>query len=107
MAGSVLRVAILVSGIVCGLAALTAQGQTFTLLHKFSGADGAYPASSVILDSSGNIYGATQGGGADSGGTVFRPDPQRNETVLHSFAGSPADGAAPEGDLVADAEGNL
>lgn len=95
------------AGIVCGLAAVAAQGQTFTLLHKFDGSDGARPSASVILDSSGNIYGTTPQGGTHFGGTVFRLDPQGNETVLHSFAGSPDDGAAPEGDLAADAEGNL
>jgi uncharacterized repeat protein (TIGR03803 family) len=108
MAGSVVRVTIVMLGILCGVAAVGAQGQTFTLLHAFTnGDDGGFPAASVILDSSGNIYGTTRGGGTNSLGTVFRFDPEGNETVLHSFAGSPGDGAGPEADLLADAAGNL
>src|SRR6266567_357657 len=50
-------------------------------------------------------------GGASSNcpgrcGTVFKLDTSGNETVLHSFTGSP-DGASPYGALVMDTAGNL
>lgn len=107
MTRSVLRGIVILLGTWCGLAAVVAQGQTFTLLHAFTGGtDGAFPSAGVIVDSSGNIYGTTRGGGAKFVGTVFRFDPEGNETILHSFTDSP-DGAAPEADLVADAAGNL
>jgi uncharacterized repeat protein (TIGR03803 family) len=37
---------------------------------------------------------------------VFKLDPASNETVLHSFSGSP-DGAGPAGSLIRDSAGNL
>ena len=59
------------------------------------------------MDALGNLYATTGGGGAFGGGTVFRLDSARNETVLHNFAGSPDDGAGPSGALILDTAGNL
>ncbi|MBN3763277.1 choice-of-anchor tandem repeat GloVer-containing protein [Burkholderia sp. Ac-20365] len=44
-----------------------------TLLHSFTGtgADGQNPVASLILDSSGNLFGTTNSGGSASVGTVF------------------------------------
>jgi len=42
-----------------------ASGWSYTSLHDFTGTngDGAYPASNVVFDASGNLYGtATRGG---------------------------------------------
>ncbi len=46
---------------------------TETALHFFAGSpsDGNQPASDLILDANGNIFGTTLGGGASSFGTVF------------------------------------
>jgi uncharacterized repeat protein (TIGR03803 family) len=78
-----------------------------TVLHSFKGgADGGVPASPVIRDSSGNLYGETSGVGAGSGGTVFKLDANGNETVLHAFSGG-QDGSQPYGGLVQDHKGNL
>jgi uncharacterized repeat protein (TIGR03803 family) len=79
-----------------------------TLLHSFaSNPDGADPHGSLVGDLEGNGYGTTQYGGTAGGyGTVFKLDAQGNETLLHSFAGTP-DGEDPEAGLVRDPEGNL
>ena len=95
-------------GIVYSLAAAGAYGQTFTILHTFTGSpDAGYPVAGVVLDSRGNIYGATMFDGANQAGAVFRIDSDGNETVLHSFGASPGDGVFPEGGLVEDAKGNV
>jgi uncharacterized repeat protein (TIGR03803 family) len=50
---------------------------TETILHSFqdNGKDGAYPGTSLIFDSFGNLYGTTAAGGEKSGGTVFELTP--------------------------------
>jgi uncharacterized repeat protein (TIGR03803 family) len=55
----------------------TAGGRwTEKILHSFgSGADGANPIASLILDSSGNLYGTTFAGGLYDGGVVFQIKP--------------------------------
>jgi uncharacterized repeat protein (TIGR03803 family) len=68
---------------------------TETVLHSFTGSDGANPQASVILDAADNIYGTTYYGGAHSLGTVFMLTPTGTESVLHSFGGYPSDGAYP------------
>ena len=87
---------------------------TETVLYSFLGAagDGAGPASALLLDKGGNLYGTTAGGGASAGsyGTVFKLAPDGNggwtETILHSFNGN--DGGGPmDAPLVSDAQGNL
>jgi uncharacterized repeat protein (TIGR03803 family) len=96
----------------CGVAfKIDASGKE-TVLHRFTGkADGAYPIGSVTLDSSGNLYGATNSGGdrsCDQGygcGTVFKLDASGKLTTLHTFTGT--DGASPNGGLTLDTGGNL
>jgi uncharacterized repeat protein (TIGR03803 family) len=82
-----------------------------TVLYSFTGGPGgAYPSSSLIEDSAGNLYGTTSSGGDFGYGNVFELTPSSNgwtETVLYSFAGGPSDGNAPSTNLVRDAEGNL
>jgi len=86
-----------------------------TVLHSFTGgADGADPATGLVRDAAGNLYGNTGAGGdlacgGGSGcGVVFKLDTTGKETVLHRFTGG-ADGAAPStaAGLVRDAAGNL
>jgi uncharacterized repeat protein (TIGR03803 family) len=54
------------------------DGWTYTSLHDFTGQSdptGAYPSSSLIIDSDGNIYGTASEGGTNDGGTVFEITP--------------------------------
>lgn len=49
-----------------------ANGQwTEKVLYAFDSSDGAEPASGLIMDSNGNLYGNTNTGGANDLGTVF------------------------------------
>jgi uncharacterized repeat protein (TIGR03803 family) len=89
----------------------------FTVLHSFptGSQDGLLPSGAAI-GPDGNFYAVTQiGGGTGCGGSgcgiVFELSPtatgQWKETVLHHFAGSPADGSDPFAPLIFDAAGNV
>ena len=88
-------------------ATLSAQAQTYDVLHNFTGgADGAIPQASLVLDAAGNLYGTTSAGGTSNLGTIFKLDANGTKTVLHSFAGG-TDGATPQAGLTRDAAGNF
>jgi uncharacterized repeat protein (TIGR03803 family) len=92
-----------------------AQGSwSLTVLYNFTGgADGANPASPLIFDAAGNLYGTTDSGGANSKGTVFELSASQGggwtENVLYSFCQQPgcADGSYPASGVVMDNSGNL
>jgi uncharacterized repeat protein (TIGR03803 family) len=100
---------------------ITPAGQE-TVLHSFTGCesghgcgiaastDGARPLAGLIQASDGNLYGTTQAGGVNQGGTVFKVTLGGEETVLHSFDAlinvSP-DGSSPTASLVQASDGNL
>ena len=90
--------------------AVIAGAQTYSVLYSFAGPpDGAEPETPVTLDATtGNLYGTTSFGGSGGCdcGTVFELTPTGVETVLHSFAGAPDDGAQPY-DVFLDAKGHL
>lgn len=86
---------------------ITVSAQTPTTLHSFNGADGRSPESTLVQDSDGNFYGTTPLGGAHAKGTVFKIDSTGSLTTLHSFNGSPTDGAVPVGGLVQGSDGNF
>jgi uncharacterized repeat protein (TIGR03803 family) len=86
-------------------------------LHKFGAfhGDGIAPESGLILDQSGNVYGATVSGGSHACGlggcgTVFRLTPESNgswrETILYNFEAG-GNGFYPDGQLAMDKAGNL
>jgi uncharacterized repeat protein (TIGR03803 family) len=88
-----------------------------SVLHTFGGTnDGQYPTGNLIFDSSGNLYGTTEGGGTHGngqenvGGTAFKLAPKSEgswtETVMHSF-GSGHDGVSPRANLVEDSSRNF
>jgi uncharacterized repeat protein (TIGR03803 family) len=88
-----------------------------TVLHSFSGPDGATPAAALVFDASGNLYGTTWQGGpqcmffSNGCGVVFKLRPRSDgtwtESVLYKFKGGASDGAAPFGSLILDKAGNL
>ena len=90
-------------------------GWTESVIHIFGGAnDGAYPMASLILDSAGNLYGTTYGGGQGQCylgcGTVFELSHSGGswtETQLYTFSGYPSDGANPRSVLGRDTAGNF
>ncbi len=80
-----------------------------TVLYSFTGgSDGGEPWGRLLRDSQGNFYGTTylDGGLQLSFGVVFKLTSSGVETVVHSFTGG-SDGGHPNGDLIADAQGNL
>jgi len=92
---------------------LTQSGSnwTETLLHHFcGGTDGARPASSMIMDDAGNMYGGTPGaypGYGSQRGSAFMMAPSSggwNYSVIYTFAEY---GGGPAGSLVMDKAGNL
>jgi uncharacterized repeat protein (TIGR03803 family) len=77
-----------------------------TVLHRFNGTAGGYPAGGLVRDKAGNLYGTTKIGGSLNDGTVFMMSKTGKETVLHDFTGP--DGAYPYlTSLLMDAKGNL
>jgi uncharacterized repeat protein (TIGR03803 family) len=76
-----------------------------TTLHVFTGPDGQFPETGLLLGADGNFYGTTTSGGATDNGTVFRISATGAFTLLHSFTGT--DGGFPLGTLVTGADGNL
>jgi uncharacterized repeat protein (TIGR03803 family) len=86
-----------------------ASGQETVLYNFTGGSDGSTPLASLISDSSGNLYGTTEYGGAYANGTVFELTQSTGgwtETVLHSF-GNGSDGGNPWPGVIFDAVGNL
>jgi uncharacterized repeat protein (TIGR03803 family) len=89
------------------------NGWTETILYTFpdsgSGPDGDGPAGGVVMDCEGNLYGVTQGGGANGLGAVYQlslqKDGQFKESVIHSFDRN--DGAQPLSGLTIDRNGIL
>jgi uncharacterized repeat protein (TIGR03803 family) len=85
---------------------ITASGsEDVVYSFKASPNDGAYPWASLTYVN-GTLYGTTSEGGAQDDGTVFKVTTSGVESVLHSFGGSPNDGALPTADLT-DVNGTL
>jgi len=109
----ILRIPFVAILLVLAVRELNVSAQTETNLHSFAGypsADGNNPHyAGLVQGSDSNFYGTTSSGGAncpDIGcGTVFRISPSGTYTTLYSFAGSPDDGADPEGGLVQGTDG--
>lgn len=84
------------------------SGWTENTIHDFiyGESDGNEPNGGVILDSAGNLYGTTVGGGSGFGGTIFQIVPSGdswNLNLLYSLDGE----FGPFSDLLLDSSGNL
>jgi uncharacterized repeat protein (TIGR03803 family) len=82
---------------------------TLTTMVSFDGdtvpADGMFPQGGVTLDSNGNLYGSTVGGGTFGDGIVYEYSSADVLSTLVTFSGP--NGWSPEGNLVFDSAGNL
>ncbi len=91
----------------------SAGGYTENVLYSFpsTGANGANPYAGLVMDSSGNLYGTTDHGGASGLGTVFelvKSGASYTEKVLYSFTGTNGDGKYPDvAGLILDSSGDL
>jgi uncharacterized repeat protein (TIGR03803 family) len=95
---------------------LSASGQQ-TVLHTFIGQDKggsgdppSRPWGGVVRDASGNLYGTTEGGGAESVGTVYKLDPQGKLTGIYHYPGRSQDNYANvffNAGVILDSEGNV
>lgn len=106
-------------GVVYKLSFVAGVGWKETVLHSFSGRDGAYPEAVPLLDADGNLWGTTPFGGwvspkgfcgVQGCGVAYKLSPVAGgwkETVLHTFVGGETDGGFPFAGLTRDAEGNL
>jgi uncharacterized repeat protein (TIGR03803 family) len=97
-----------------------ASGGTYQyhVLHKFAGgpSEGARPVGGLSMDSAGNLYGTTAGGGSGWTGTVFKLTNSGDGyqfTNLYQFSAisggssTNSDGAGPTSHLTMDSTGNL
>ena len=86
---------------------------TLTTLYNFCTqagcTDGGSPVAGLVQASNGNLYGTTQVGGANGGGTIFKITPSGTLTTLHGFCALSgcADGQFPDGGLVQAMNGNF
>jgi uncharacterized repeat protein (TIGR03803 family) len=111
-------------GTIFELSYVSGVGWKESMLYSFKGAtsDGASPSASLILDSSGNLYGTTSRGGIKNKsctpyggpagcGVIFELSPSAgglwNESVLYQFTNSAGDGSDPLAGLIFDQAGNL
>jgi hypothetical protein len=97
-----------------------AAGYTETIVHEFTGgADGAEPATGLVADSSGALYGTTSEGGKTSCpdpygftvgcGTIYKLTPSGSayvESAVYPFKGG-TDGSSPLDTLIVDGSGRL
>jgi uncharacterized repeat protein (TIGR03803 family) len=85
---------------------------TETILHDFSGTDGASPPGGLVMDRGGALYGATLYGGRFNAGTVYKLSPASGNAAwtlqsLFDFKPGSKLGTNPVSGLLIDAAGAL
>ena len=76
------------------------------VLHSFREEEGRQPITRLVQDGDGALYGSLAGGGEYAAGAVFKWH-LGTLTRLHSFGGTPDDGAVPTGTMLLGADGAL
>jgi uncharacterized repeat protein (TIGR03803 family) len=94
-------------GVVYRLSQTAKGGWVSTVLHRFADAnDGSVPASALIQDTAGNLYGTTSQGGPYGGGSVFKLTANGAGGFkfgwIYDFGNSIVKGINPFGTLVID-----
>src|SRR5215469_7153428 len=86
-----------------------AQTPSVKTLVNFNVVNGSFASSTPVQGPDGALYGTTQGGGANSKGTVFRVTLSGKGKTLYSFCAQSncSDGAFPLSGLLLAADGNL
>lgn len=86
----------------------TPQGQFSTLVHFGFSKPGRNPTKGLLLGSDGFLYGVTEHGGVNNGGTVYKVTRDGTFTSLKSFDGADgSEGVSPYSCLAAGADGSL
>lgn len=85
---------------------ITGGPWTETVIYSFNGTDGTLPGGGLQFDAKGKLSGTTNGGGAQSGGTVFQLTPPAikgnpwTQAVLFDFSGGSLDGGSPSAGVI-------
>src|ERR1700690_4208079 len=94
---------------VAGAPSLAAKG--FSIIYEFPQNVQNYSNGGVVLDRSGDLFGATYSGGANVSGDVYELTPSGGSYTfadIHDFNGTVDDGKYPaQGSPLLDAKGNL
>lgn len=91
---------------------ISTNGQLSTIYKFNSFKTGCSPVTNLVIDSLGNLYGATALGGITSrknsngAGVVFKIDTNNQESIVYEFKGG-VDGYTPVGNLVIDSNNNI
>jgi len=85
---------------------LNIKSGKYSVLHTFTGLDGAQPTGPLTTDGLGNFFGTTFAGGTHGYGTVFTFNSNGTLTTLYNFTNG-TDGANPYSGVILDSTGNI
>lgn len=98
-------------GAVFEVSAAGAENVLFSFGPPVGAQSGGCPVAGLVVDSAGNLYGTSTGGGAYGYGSVFEVSAAGTETVLYSFGtetgGQDPLAGDPDSPLLMDSAGNL
>lgn len=85
------------------------DAQTFSVIHNFTGQDGANPNVGLTIDPAGNLYGAASTGGSGDFGVIFKLTRKNSGWIfdpLYNFHGG-SDGGDPNARVTIGPDGSL
>ncbi len=90
----------------------TSKGWTQKVIHSLNyPGDGGFPYDGLMMDASGDLYGAAPSGGSSGYGVIYRLSQGKQgwtETVIHNFTDQNGDGSGLYWiDLISDGAGNI